>query len=155
MKKVLLTEWEAINREGLPEWYVRNTPRVFWTWEALALFRAAEQAGIIFFEGEYSDTWCRGLGIPLQELKELRNNDTYNPDYERPIIHGQLAYFCQRASKRLHLNNGAHTNWGPFERMFGYKPKSLRGYLHNLVERSPQGRLEDRLIDTFFDEYRP
>ena len=155
MNKKLPTEWEAVELIGLPEWYVRNTPSEFWTREALTLFQAAEQAGIIFFDGEYSETWCRGLGLPLQELKERRNKDIYNPDYERPIIHGQLAYFCLRASKRLHLNKGSHTNWRPFERMFHYRAKTLRSYLHNLEERSQQGRLEDRLIDTFFNEYRP
>ena len=149
-----ITAREAIAYLGLPEGYVLTTPADFWTPEAFALFQAASRAGIIAFD-DLADRWSRGLGRPLQELKELRNTDTYNPAYERPIIHGQLAYFCQRASKRLHLNNGAHTNWGPFEKMFGYKPKALRGYLHNRVERSPQGRLEDRLIDTFFDEYRP
>lgn len=148
-------EWEAIALEGLPEWYTRNTPAEFWTREAFALFESARQAGIIFFDWEYSETWCRGLGKPQRDLNELRNTDTYNPEFERPITQGQLSYFCRRASKRLHLNNGAHTNWGPFERMFGYKPKTLRRYLHNVEERSQRGALEDALIDKFFNEYKP
>ena len=144
---------EAIKVLGLPEWYAFSVPAVLRTREAFALFLAAEKAGIIFYEGEYSDSWGRGLGRPLQETKRLRNTDTYNPEFERPITLGQLAYFCKRASKRLHLNNGAQTNWAPFESMFHFKPKTLRRYLHNVQERNPEGRQADTLIDTFFEQY--
>ena len=152
--KAKITPSYAIDILGLPEWYVQHTPADFWTGEAFALFQAARQAGIIYFDGEYSDTWGRGLGRPLQELAQLRNTDTYNPALiERPITQGQLAYFCQRASKRLHLNQGSRTNWRPFETMFHYPPKTLRRYLHNVEERHPQGRREDPYIDRFFNEY--
>ena len=34
--------------------------------------------------------------------------------------------------------------------MFGFKPKTMRGYLHNVEERSDSGKLEDPGIDAFF-----
>ena len=154
MKPIITADY-AIDILGLPEWYVLNTPAAFWTGEAFALFQAARRAGIIDFDSQFSDTWGRGLGIPPQELKQRRNTDTYSPTYERLITQGQLAYFCQRACKRLHLNQGAHTNWAPFEAMFNYRPKTLRRYLHNVEERHPNGLQADPLIDRFFNDYKP
>lgn len=135
---------EAIYIEGLPEWYTQATPADFWTGEAFALFKAAQLAGIIVFDS-LADSWTAGPGLPK----------------------GALAYFCKLASKRLHLNNGAHTNWQPFEIMFnpgslcwqesdsGPQPRPaapLRLALHNLQESSAQEALQGR-IDRFFEGY--
>ena len=120
----------ALYVEGLPEGFVQHTPADFWTREAFALFQAAARAGIIAFD-DLAASWTAG------------------PNYTKAA----LAYFCKRASKRLHLNNGAQTNWAPFESMFHFKPKTLRRYLHNVQERNPEGRQADTLIDTFFEQY--
>ena len=124
---------EAIYIEGLPEWYTANTPAAFWTGEAFALFHAAQLAGIIAFD-TISDSWTAGPSMPK----------------------AALAYFCQKASKCLHLNKGARTNWKPFETMFnsGYsaQPGALRLCLHNLQESEGQ-ESKKALIDTFFEQY--
>lgn len=124
---------EAIYIEGLPEWYTQATPADFWTGEAFALFEAARLAGIIAFDS-LADSWTAGPNIPK----------------------AALAYFCKMACKRLHLNNGAHTNWQPFEAMFnsGFAAPSgpLRLCLHNLQESEGQ-ESKQRNIDTFFNEY--
>ncbi len=125
---------EAIYVEGLPEWYTASTPAEFWTGEAFALFHAAQLAGIIQFD-TLADSWTAG------------------PDKPKAA----LAYFCQKASKRLHLNKGAQTNWKPFEIMFnsGYntQPGPLRLCLHNLQESEGQEQLAAG-IDAFFNEYQ-
>lgn len=122
---------EAIYIEGLPEWYTKNTPAAFWTGAAFALFHAAQLAGIIAFD-TISDRWTAGPSMPK----------------------AALAYFCQKASKCLHLNKGAHTNWKPFERMFcpGEGPRPLSRCLHNLQESEGQ-ESKKALIDTFFEQY--
>ena len=145
---------EAIYIEGLPELYIQRTPADFWTREAFALFKAAQLAGLIAFD-DLADSWTAGPGLPK----------------------GALAYFCKKASKRLHLNNGAHTNWKPFETMFNrgslcwpesdsaeeaqpeqaaqpqLRPAApLRLSLHNLQESEGQEALQGR-IDKFFEDY--
>lgn len=119
---------EAIYIEGLPEWYTQATPADFWTGEAFALFKAAQLAGLIAFD-DLTDSWTAGPRLPK----------------------GALAYFCKLASKRLHLNNGAHTNWRPFEIMFcpGEGKRPLSRCLHNLQESNAQEELQGR-IDRFF-----
>ena len=136
----------ALYVEGLPEWYVQNTPAEFWTGEAFALFQAARQAGIIQFEGQFSDRWLAG------------------PNYPKAA----LAYFCKRASRALHLNQGSRTNWQPFEQMFNpgslrwpadeadtppehHPAAPLRLCLHNLEESGGQESKKD-YIDRFFNE---
>lgn len=140
---------EAIYIEGLPDWYTGSAPADFWTREAFALFEAARQEGLIDFDSTYSDSWTAGPNIPK----------------------GALAYFCQKASRCLHLNKGAHTNWKPFERMFNrgslcwpesdttgqaqpeLRPAApLRLSLHNLEESAGQEALRSR-IDEFFTRY--
>jgi len=140
---------QALYVEGLPEEYLQHTPADFWTREAFALFQAAARAGIIAFD-DLADTWTAG------------------PTYPKAA----LAYFCQRASRALHLNKGAQTNWGPFERMFNpgslcwpgwpndaadtppeYHPAApLRLCLHNLEESAGQ-ESKKAFIDKFFTEY--
>ena len=139
---------EAIYIEGLPEWYTQTTPADFWTGEAFALFSAAQQAKIITYD-TIADSWTAGPNIGK----------------------GALAYFCQKASKCLHLNKGAHTNWGPFETMFNpgslrwpesgptgqAQPENrpaapLRLSLHNLQESAGQ-ESKQGLIDAFFNDY--
>ena len=131
---------------GLPEAYLLITPEAFWTREAFNLFQQAQAEGIITCVWEL-DTWGRGPGKRLEDLRADLNSDKYIPP--APITKGQLAYFCKRACRRLHLNQGAHTNWRPFEQMFGFAPGTMRRYLHNLDER--YGKLEDPAIDKFFD----
>lgn len=141
---------EAIYIEGLPEWYTNFTPADFWTGEAFALFDAARRAGIIAFD-TLTYSWTAGRNYPK----------------------GALAYFCQKASKCLHLNKGAHTYWKPFETMFNpgglcwpddaadtrpeyrHRPAApLRLSLHNLDESAGQEALRSR-IDSFFESYAP
>ena len=145
--------YEAMQATGLPEYYLRTTHPELWTWEAFNLFQEAQAAGIICFEGAFTDTWRPGPGKPLESLQADLNSDSYTPP--SPITKGQLAYFCKRASKRLHLNKGCHTNWAPFEFTFDYKPKTMRRYLHNVEERGQATRLEDPYIDAFFDKSKP
>lgn len=145
---------------GLPESYLLITPSAFWTPEAFNLFREAHAAGIIECVWEL-DTWGRGPGKPLEALRADLNSDQYAAPSQ--ITKGQLAYFCKRASLRLHLNNGAHTNWRPFEQMFGFAPGTMRRYLHNVEERDRepemttkgQYKLKDPYIDAFFDKVTP
>ncbi len=134
---------------GLPEAYLLITPETFWTQEAFNLFQEAKAAGIIEIVWEL-DTWGRGPGKRPDKLLADLNSDKYIPP--TPITKGQLAYFCKRACWRLHLNQGAHTNWWPFEQMFGFAPGTMRRYLHNVEERSASGKLEDPYIDAFFDK---
>lgn len=125
---------EAIYIAGLPEVYLQHTPAEFWSREAFDLFQAASGAGIIAFD-DLADTWTTGA------------------NYSKAA----LAYFCKRASKALHLNQGSHTYWPPFERMFnrgnmGHPATPLRLALHNLEESAGQEALKDR-IDKFFTDY--
>lgn len=137
---------------GLPTTYLLNTPEDFWTREAFDLFMAADEAGIIYFD-YYTDQWLPGTGKPKKEIEALLNSDSWANNWPR-ITKGQLAYFCQRACRRLHLNKGAHTNWKPFEQMFNFKRGTMRSYLHNVEERSASGRLEDKCIDAFFESVK-
>ena len=129
--KALPSKEEAIYLYGLPdEEYLHITPREFWTPEAFALFNAAKRAGLIFFDWELSDRWK-----PREKIGKAG-----------------LAYFCKRASKYLRLNNGSHTNWKPFEKMFNSQPPAapLRLCLHLLDESAGQEAVKER-IDKFFN----
>lgn len=139
--------FDTMQATGLPESYLLNTPQAFWTREAFNLFQAAREAGIIAWIWQ-ADKWDRGPGISRADQLAQLNRDLYRKP--RPITKGQLAYFCKNACRRLHLNKGAQTQWEPFEEMFGFKPKTMRGYLHNVEERSDSGKLEDPGIDAFF-----
>ena len=118
--------------QGVPVWFIRATIMNFWNADAFALFGAAQMAGIISYD-EDERTWIAGSRTAPK------------------ITKGRLAYFCKRASRALNLNNGAHTNWKPFEWLFNYKPKTMRLYLHNVEECSKSKLLEDSFIDGFFD----
>ena len=137
---------QALYVEGLPEGFVQHTPADFWTREAFALFQAATRAGIIAFD-DLADSWTAG------------------PNYPKAA----LAYFCKRASKALHLNQGSRTYWRPFEIMFNpgglrwpddaadtppeHQPAApLRLARHNLEESAGQEALKAR-IDKFFTDY--
>lgn len=129
--KATPTIWEAIQIEGLPDWYVEITPAEFWTRGAFDLFQAAEQAGLIRFDSDYSFSWTAGANMSK----------------------AALAYFCKRASRQLRLNRGSHTNWQPFEIMFNPQGNPLRLNLHTL-DYSGQEIKKDQ-IDRFFDSYEP
>lgn len=148
--KATPTEYEALQVLGLPDTYLAVTPAELWTREAFDLFKAAQEAGIIELCWEL-DCWTAGPGLPPAKLAADLNNDIPKLHPER-ITKGRLAYFCKRACWRLHLNNGAHTNWLPFEAMFNYKPGTMRRYLHNVEER--YGSLEDPYIDAFFESVK-
>ena len=122
----------AARLEGVPVWFIRATPSDLWTAGAFYLFDAAQKAGIISYN-EIEHEWTAGTGAPIK------------------ITKGRLAYFCKRASRALNLNNGAHTNWLPFEIVFGYEYQTMRLYLHNVEESSKSKRLEDPFIDAFFE----
>ena len=128
--KALPSKEEAVHVHGLPDWYIENTPREFWTPEAFTLFNAARKVGIIYFDSATTDRWLQ----------------------RKRIGKAGLAYFCMRASKYLHLNNGSHTNWKPFEKMFNSQPPAapLRLCLHLLDESAGQEAVKER-IDKFFN----
>lgn len=144
----------------LPKEYLQATPGAFWedtqlAYAAHTLFMEAQAAGLIELVGGFGELqlyyWAPGPGKRPEALRADLNSDTYAEP--SPITKGQLAYFCKLASKCLHLNKGAHTNWRPFEDMFVFEPGTMRRYLHNLEEK--YGQLEDPYIDAFFENVKP
>jgi len=109
-------------------WY-KNTPKELWTQGARRLFNHAEAEGIIQWL-DIADCYVKGKGVSKTNL----------------------AYFCKRASKHLRLSKGSHTNWKPFERVFGNNGASFKSCLCIADARDKKGLgLYKKRIDEFFD----